>query len=608
MDYEYLSKIKSPGDVKKLNYDQLNVLCNEIREDIIETVSNNGGHLASNLGVVELTVALHRVFNSPDDAIIFDVGHQSYAHKLLTGRYDRFSTIRKAGGLSGFMRPDESEHDPIVTGHSSNSISAAYGIYRAKRIKGESGTAVAVIGDGALTGGLAFEGINNAGRLRGNFIIVLNDNKMSISRNVGAISKAITRLRNRPRYHYVKFAINRFLRSIPVIGNKIAEFVFRVKSFLKRIVYKNNVFEILGYNYLGPVDGHNIKALENLLTAAEKYIRPSIIHVITTKGKGYPFAEQSPKYYHGVSPFDVEVGTVESKNLTFSDVAGKTLVELAGENDKICAITAAMTTGTGLSEFSTKFRNRFFDVGIAEQHAVTFAAGLAKGGMIPYFAVYSSFLQRGFDSVIHDAAIANVPVKLLVDRAGIVGEDGESHQGLFDVSFLSMIPNMNIYSPCFYEELEYRIKSVCDNGELCAIRYPRGCQSGEINLDFSEDYTVVKREGDTAVFTYGRLFSNVFGAVENSDVTVIKLNKIYPVSDEVVNLAMKYKTVYFYEESSKKGGIAECVGNMLAERCFVGEYHIKSIGDKFVPQSSVSAGFENFGFDIVSIKKTLGVG
>lgn len=607
MDYKYLSRIKSPEDVKKLNYSELDILCEEIRDDIIETVSKNGGHLASNLGVVELTVALHRIFNSPDDAIIFDVGHQSYTHKLLTGRYERFSTLRKKDGISGFMRPAESEHDPVVTGHSSNSISAAYGIYKAKRLRGESGTAVAVIGDGAMTGGIAFEGLNNAGRTRGNFVIVLNDNKMSISHNVGAISKAITHLRNRPRYHSVKFAVNRFLKRIPFIGEKTAKFVFRVKEVFKRAVYRNSFFETLGYNYLGPVDGHDIRALEHLLWTAERYVRPSIVHVITTKGKGYQFAENKPKDYHGVSPFDVEVGAVESEKLTFSDVAGETLVKIAESNQRICAITAAMTTGTGLSEFKEKFRNRFFDVGIAEQHAVTFAAGLAKGGMIPFFAVYSSFLQRGFDQIIHDAAIGNVPIKLLVDRAGLVGEDGESHQGVFDVSYLSMIPNMNIYSPCYYDELEYRIKFIAEKDMLAAVRYPRGCQSGNVKLDYSLDFNHLQRNGEQLVITYGRLFSNVYQATENTDISIIKLNKIYPLGEEVVNAATCYKTVWFYEESSKKGGIGEYFGSLLYENGFKGDLRIIAIDEEFVPQSSVSESFERFGFDVDSIKKTLGV-
>ncbi len=607
MDKKILSGVKSPSDIKNLNKEELSVLCDEIRDEIIRTVSKNGGHLASNLGVVELTVALHRAFSSPKDAIIFDVGHQSYTHKLLTGRFDKFSSLRTEGGISGFMRPLESEHDYVVSGHSSNSVSTAYGIYRAKKLVGEEGTAVAVIGDGAFTGGMAFEGLNNAGRIRGNFIIVLNDNKMSISHNVGAMSRAITHLRNRPHYHDFKFAINKITAKIPLIGKPLVNFIFKVKSFFKAIVYKNNVFESLGYNYLGPVDGHDIKAMENIFKVAEKYTRPSVIHVITTKGKGYAFAENKPKAYHGVSPFDVEEGTTESKNLTFSDVAGNTLFELARGNERVCAITAAMTTGTGLSSFASEYRNRFFDVGIAEQHAVGFAAGLAKGKMIPFFAVYSSFLQRGFDQIIHDCAIANLPVKLLVDRAGIVGEDGESHQGTFDVSYLSMIPNMNIYSPSYYDELSYVIKKVAGNNELCAVRYPRGCENGLCEVDIKNDYTVIEKNSKTVVVTYGRLFSNVYEATKMSDITVIKLNKIFPIEEKLISLLKNFGDIFFYEETVKKGGIGEYIAEKLIESGYKGSYNHIAIPDVFVPCASVSSSFKKYGFDIESIKKTLGV-
>ena len=454
MEYNLLSKIKGPQDVKSLSNNDLPRLCEEIRDIIIDTVSKNGGHLASNLGAVELTVALHRVFSSPEDAIIFDVGHQCYTHKLLTGRYDRFSTIRQKGGLSGFMRPDESEHDAFVTGHSSNSISAAYGIYKAKAISGQKGTAVAVIGDGAMTGGMAYEALNNAGDESGNFIVVLNDNTMSISRNVGAMSRAFSKLRSRPKYHSFKFVINKILVKIPLIGRPFYNFLFHIKEIIKGAVYRNNIFVSLGFNYLGPVNGHDIEHIEELLKIAKSYNRPCLVHVVTTKGKGYAYAENKPKNYHGVSPFDIVNGADLSGKRDFSAVAGESLCKLAENNKNVCAITAAMTTGTGLSDFAKKYPDRFFDVGIAEQHAVTFSAGLAKGGTVPFFAVYSSFLQRGYDQVIHDAAIANLPIKLLVDRAGIVGEDGESHQGVFDVAFLTAVPNVNIYSPCYYRELE----------------------------------------------------------------------------------------------------------------------------------------------------------
>ncbi|MBR4072450.1 MAG: 1-deoxy-D-xylulose-5-phosphate synthase, partial [Clostridia bacterium] len=357
MEYRILKGIKSPDDVKKLSSDEVNILCEEIRSCIIDTVSKNGGHLASNLGSVELTVALHRVFSSPEDALIFDVGHQCYTHKLLTGRFDRFSTIRTENGLSGFMRPDESEHDPFVTGHSSNSISAAYGIYRAKRISGEKGTAVAIIGDGAMTGGMAYEALNNAGSARSNFIVVLNDNKMSISRNVGAVARGFTKLRNQPKYHNFKFALSKFLYKIPLIGTPIFQALSAVKNYVKSIVYRNNFFTSLGFNYLGPVNGHDVSAMEALFKTAVAHNRPSLIHVVTTKGKGYPYAENSPKNYHGVSPFDIETGTSEKGNICYSEIAGKTLCDLAKKNNRICAITAAMTVGTGLSDFAIQYKD-----------------------------------------------------------------------------------------------------------------------------------------------------------------------------------------------------------------------------------------------------------
>ncbi len=605
MDKKILGTVNSPDDVKKLDESQLNILCEEIRKEIIDTVAKNGGHLASNLGTVELTVALHRAFSSPKDAIIFDVGHQSYTHKLLTGRFDKFSTIRTEGGLSGFMRPSESEHDPFVTGHSSNSISAAYGIYRAKKISGEEGTAVAVIGDGAFTGGMAYEGLNNAGSMRGNFIIVLNDNKMSISRNVGSMSRAITRLRNRPRYHNFKFAVSRILAKIPFIGNHINNFIYNVKEFFKHIFYNSSIFESFGYNYLGPVDGHNIKEMEGLFKIAEKYNKPSVIHVITTKGKGYSYAESKPKNYHGVSPFDIETGCTPSGKATFSDIAGKTLCEIAKENEKVCAVTAAMTMGTGLTDFSTTYRNRFFDVGIAEQHAVTFSAGLAKGGMIPFFAVYSSFLQRGYDQIIHDCAIQNLPVKFLIDRAGIVGEDGESHQGVFDVSYLTSIPNMNVYSPCYFSELEEKIRLVSTDKELCAVRYPRGCELGNCNLDFSDDYTLIDNSKDIVIVTYGRIFSNVLEVSKDENVSVVKLNKIYPINKELPDILREYKRVIFIEEGIKKGGIGESLCVALNENGFVGKYEIRAIDGEFVPQASVTSSLKHYGFDIDSIKELL---
>lgn len=604
MEYKLLCKIKSPDDVKKLNEAQISLLCEEIRECIITTVSKNGGHLASNLGAVELTVALHRSFSTPEDAIIFDVGHQCYTHKLLTGRFDKFSTLRTENGLSGYMKPSESEHDPFITGHSSNSISAAYGIYRAKRLKGENGTAVAVIGDGAMTGGMAYEALNNVGSGRNNFIVVLNDNKMSISRNVGALARSLTKMRNKPHYHHFKFTLSRILNAVPIIGRPLYNLIYTIKEDIKGLVYKNNFFTALGFNYLGPVDGHNVKAMEQLFDIAKTYSRPSLIHVITTKGKGYSYAESSPKSYHGVSPFDVEKGATESGKLTFSDVAGETICSLAEKDDKICAITAAMTSGTGLTAFAGKYKSRFFDVGIAEQHAVTFAAGLASAGMKPFFVVYSSFLQRGFDQIIHDIAIGGFPVRLLIDRAGIVGEDGETHQGLFDVPFLTSVPNITVYSPCYYKELQKDIICAAETDSFCAVRYPRGCEKEEPDCDFSEDYTLIKGEGEKLIITYGRLFSDALEAKKNRpELNILKLNKIYPLNDDCFSVIKSFKEVHFFEESIKNGGIGELCAARLLEDGFSGKYKIHAIDGKFVPCAAVSSAIKLNGLDSESMLK-----
>lgn len=607
MEYQILNCISSPEDVKKLNNEQLQILCSEIRECIIDTVSKNGGHLASNLGTVELTVALHRTFNSPEDAIIFDVGHQCYTHKLLTGRFDRFSTLRTEGGISGFMKPQESEHDPFITGHSSNSISAAYGIYRAKKLANKEGTAIAVIGDGALTGGMAYEALNNAGNGKSNFIVVLNDNKMSISRNVGSLSRSLTKMRNKPKYHHFKFALNRFLLKIPFIGKYINSFIFKIKEIFKNIVYKNNIFSSLGFNYLGPVDGHNISAMEALFKVAQSYNRPSLIHVITTKGKGYQYAENSPKNYHGVSPFDIVEGASSSNKKTFSDIAGETLCELARDDDSVCAVTAAMTSGTGLSDFENNFKNRFFDVGIAEQHAVTFCAGLKKGGMKPYFAVYSSFLQRAYDQIIHDCAIENLPICLLVDRAGIVGEDGETHQGLFDVSFLTSIPNIEIYSPSSYDELKYYIKKSLNAKNITAIRYPRGSETEfDEKIDYSKDYNHILGEGNKAVITYGRLFTQAIKAKSiNNTVDVIKLNKVYPLSEDCVEKLLTFEQIDFYEESVKNGSIAEHLLARLCEKGYKGDFRIHAIDGKFVPAADVSSAMAQNGLDYEAMLRSI---
>ena len=602
MDYTLLKGIKSPEDVKKLNSEEIDKLCEEARDIIIKTVSENGGHLASNLGAIELTVALHRSFNSPEDAIIFDVGHQSYTHKLLTGRFDKFQTLRQKNGISGFMRPSESEHDPFVTGHSSNSISAAYGIYKAKKLKGEESTAVAVIGDGALTGGMVYEALNNAGNDKGNFIIVLNDNEMSISKNVGSLAKSLTKMRNKPRYHRFKFALSDFLAKVP-LGNKIYNLLFRIKEALKNAVYRKNIFTAMGFNYLGPVDGHDVTAMESLFGIAKKYSRPSVVHVITTKGKGYEYAEQSPKNYHGVSPFDIKVGANTSSE-TFSDVAGDTLIELAEQDERILAITAAMTSGTGLNTFAEKYPERLFDVGIAEEHALTFTAGLTSGGMKPFFLVYSSFLQRAYDQIIHDAAIAGLPLKLLVDRAGIVGEDGESHQGIFDVAYLTSVPNMNIYSPSSFAELREAIKKCANNDEMCAIRYPRGSESDIYKKCSGKDADFLGGDSKKLVITYGKLFAEAMKAKEErKELNILKLNKIYPLDSAITDFVSDFDEIYFFEEGVKKGGIAEHFAAKLAESGYKGSVKIKALENTFVSQMKVTDAITENGLDYKSIIK-----
>ena len=450
-DEVLLNKIHSPDDLKELNLNQLNQLCREIRDKLIETVSQNGGHLASNLGVVELTVAIHKVFNTPEDALVWDVGHQCYVHKILTGRLDQIDSIRTEGGLSGFPKRRESRYDSFNTGHSSTSISSAFGIANAKALQNQAGKVIAVIGDGALSGGLAYEGLNNAGRFKKNFIVILNDNNMSISRNVGSMARYLAGIRAKPAYLRTKHRIEKILLHIPCVGKIIRNFLQYSKSFLKNLLYKSTLFEDMGFMYYGPFDGHDLGKLIDILQVAKNFKKPVLIHVVTKKGKGYPFAEKDPKSFHGVSAFDIETGETPAGGKNFSSVFGTLLCCMTEADPRICAITAAMISGTGLTEYSRIFRDHCFDVGIAEEHAVTFAGGLAAGGMLPVFAVYSSFLQRGYDQIIHDAALQNAKVTFAIDRAGIVGEDGETHQGLFDVAFLNTIPNITVFSPTYLD-------------------------------------------------------------------------------------------------------------------------------------------------------------
>ncbi len=611
-EYEYLDKINSPSDLKKLSIEELNILCEEIRDKLIKTVSKNGGHLSPNLGTVELTVAMHYVYNTPNDKIVWDVGHQSYTHKILTGRKDRLDTIRKKGGLSGFPKRSESPYDAFNVGHSSTSISAAYGIARARAIKGEKGRTIAVIGDGALTGGLAYEGLNNAGRSNKNFTVILNDNKMSISRNVGSIAKYLTHIRIRPGYIKIKKIVEKILIHTPVIGNPLRKLLLHSKSKLRISVYRNTIFEDLGFVYYGPVDGHDIGKLIDALNASKNVNQAVIIHVVTTKGKGYHFAEEDPRSYHGISSFDIESGEPISSKKGFSARFGEILCDIAKKDKRICAITAAMKLGTGLAKFSHDYKERFFDVGIAEEHAVTFAAGLATENMIPVFAVYSSFLQRAYDQIIHDAAAQEIHMVLAIDRAGIVGEDGETHQGVFDVAMLSSIPNVTIYSPCYFDELgDAMNKAIYKHSGIVAIRYPRGGQPYRPNdYKTGEVYSVYGTGKDAVIVTYGRIFANASNAKEileekGKKITILKLNRIHPISKEAVKICSEFKRVYFFEEGMENGGVGDKFRCMLDDEGYTGSYELTAIKDKFVPQSTVDEALSELCLDCAGIVNKL---
>ena len=610
MKYQFLDSIKSPADVKKLNIDELTVLCSELRECIIDTVSKNGGHLAPNLGTIELTVALHKVFDCPDDTIIFDVGHQSYAHKLLTGRYNQFSTLRKKDGISGFMKPEESDCDPFISGHSSTSISLASGVSHANDILGLTGCSVAVIGDGALTGGMAYEAMINVSKKDKSFIVILNDNKMSISKNRGALSKHLSKIRTRKKYFKFKTGVERFLVKIPLIGNKLRSFVFRIKVTLKNAIYDSNIFESLGFYYMGPADGHDLSTLIDLLEVAKTSKKPVLFHIKTVKGKGYVPAETNPDIYHGVSAFDRNTGvsTVCSEN--FSSVFGDELCKLAAIDDKICAVTAAMPGGTGLLRFSNEFKSRFFDVGIAEQHAVTFCSALAKKGLKPVFAVYSTFLQRSYDQLIHDAAIEGLPITLAVDRAGFVGEDGETHQGLFDVSFLSSIPGIDIYAPSDYEELRDMLGfRLSDTRGVAAIRYPRGGQGKVVEPQkFEGNEYYFYGSGKTALVSYGTL-CNTLKSVrlelhDETDISVVKLNIINKLSDDLISRLLSFDSILFFEEGVQSGGIAEKLGLKLILNGYKGKYLVRAVNG-FVKQNTVAGQLKEFGLDFDSIINTV---
>lgn len=579
-----LAQLHLPDDLAELTYAECEQLCKQIRQLLIDTVRVNGGHLSSNLGVVELTLALHRQFHSPDDRIVWDVGHQAYVHKILTGRMAEFQHIRQEGGISGFPKPSESVHDSFVTGHSSTAVSAACGIAEANRIQGKAGYAIAVVGDGAATGGMFFEGLNNGGKTRSNLIVVLNDNECAISKNVGAVAKYLSNIRNSNSYVKTKWAIEKALGRTPVVGKPIAEVLKNTKDKLRQNIEQTTMFEDLGFVYLGPVDGHNLEELDEVLDVAKQYQRPVLVHVRTVKGKGYAPAEANPGEYHGVPKIDVESKNPEiSTDECFSTVFGRELMRLGKEDKRICAVTAAMKYGTGLQFFGAACPSRFFDVGIAEQHAVTFCGGLASMGMIPVFAVYSTFLQRSYDQLLHDISIAKLHMVIGVDRAGLVGEDGETHQGIFDVPMLTAIPHIKLYSPANYEELKLCLNTALyeDKG-LAVMRYPRGRENSVLaGLQPTKTYTH-QGSGSTLLVTYGRISAQVTLAAKELTAAgiscgILRLTQIWPLPENVLDIARNYDYVYFFEESDEVGGIGEKLAGMLLEVNFRGKYYHNAI-------------------------------
>lgn len=611
MDFKYLDNIKSPEDVKKLSSSQLKVLAQEIRYKLVETVSTNGGHLASNLGAVELSIALHKVFDSPKDQIVFDVGHQCYTHKLLTGRYDRFDTLRKKDGISGFCRPNESEHDIFYSGHSGTSVSAGLGLAQAKSIKDDNHYVISIIGDGSFTGGMVYEALNNGGRSGCKHIIILNDNKMSISQNVGSFAKYLAVIRSKPEYYRLKAVTEQKINTIPAIGTKISQKLYDLKTEIKNKLYtQSTFFEDLGYRYMGPIDGHNISVLCDALEAAKKVNGPTLLHVITVKGKGYDFAEKSPSTFHGISPFNINTGEPAAKGENFSSKFGQYLCEHALKDESICGITAAMELGTGLEGFRRQFPKRFFDVGIAEEHAVTFASGLAKNGFVPVFAVYSTFLQRCYDQIVHDVSLQKLKVIFAIDRAGFVGEDGETHNGLMDVPFLNTIPDIVIYSPCSFKAMYADLNDAIYGGEYsAAIRYPRGGENTnttKLKYNKVEFATYGNTQAKQVIVTYGRLSGEAIEAVdklneEGIDIYLISINKIKPIDEEIIDMLLKCSKVFFFEEGLKSGGVGEKVALKLLEKGYTGSYSLTAVDDRFVVQASINELLKMYKMDAESI-------
>lgn len=589
-----LEQINSPKDLKKLTLEEKETLSQEIRDLIIDVTSKNGGHVASNLGVVELTIALHSIFDTPNDKIVWDVGHQCYVHKILTGRREEFQNIRKLGGISGFPKICESEYDNFNTGHSSTSISIATGMARARDILNENYEVVAVIGDGSLTGGMALEALNDAGSSKTNVKVILNDNEMSISKNVGGIPLYLSKMRTKTGYTRSNRKIKAIVNKIPYIGKPIISFAHYTKQIIKRAVFRNMYFEDIGFTYLGPVDGHDIKKLEDILERSKKINGPVLIHVVTKKGKGYKLAEENPDKFHGISAYDKETGEVK-KSKNYSKVFGEKLVKMASEDKRIVAVTAAMRDGTGLKEFAEKFPDRFFDVGIAEQHALGLIAGMARAGLKPVLPIYSSFLQRGYDQIIHDIALSGIPVTVCIDRAGIVGNDGETHQGIFDLSFLSSIPNIVIMAPKNFEELDKMLEFGVNLDKPVFIRYPRGGEN--FSFESTEDIELGKAEivqegTDLSIIAIGNMVGRaeeVASLLPEKSVEIINARFLKPLDEEtILNSIRKTGYCITIEDNLLKGGLGSAVVEAV-NKSDIQDVKIKSFGydDTFVEHGTV---------------------
>lgn len=603
--------------IKYMTLKQKQQFAKEIRRFLIEKVSKTGGHLASNLGVVELTLSLFSVLDLDGDKLIWDVGHQSYVHKILTGRKDKFDTLRQFGGISGFPKYCESIYDFFETGHSSTSISAALGMARARDLKNEKHEVVAVIGDGALTGGMALEALNDAGYTKTKIIIILNDNQMSIAKNVGGMSRYLNRIRIDPKYNKFKDDVEAALKKIPNIGKGMAKYLERVKNGIKKMLVPGMFFEDMGIKYLGPIDGHNMKDLIEVLSKAKNINEPVIIHIITKKGKGYQFAEKNPGKFHGIGPFDCSNGELCSDSCdTYSGAFGEELVKIAEKNKDVVAITAAMRDGTGLKEFARRYPKRFFDVGIAEQHAVTLAAGMAKEGLKPIFAVYSTFLQRAYDQVLHDVCLQKLPVIFAIDRAGIVGHDGETHQGVFDLSYLTQMPNMTIMSPKCICELKYMLKWAVQQKYPIAIRYPRGGDNGEVKLSPLEGFKPGKweficGEGDIAVIAQGKMVENAVLARNKLldlgvKVKVISACFVKPIDELMLNeLVQNNMNIVTIEDNIKHGGLGSSILEYVSTLDKNVKVSILGFRDEFIPHGKLDILYKLHGLDVEGIVNSI---